>query len=193
MISTRIKFRQLSAFIAVSELHNFTLAAQRMRLTPSAISNLIAELEATLGFALFERTTRKVALTAAGRKFLPSAISIQRELDRASHLVTDMRGGAADVVRVAAPMTIASVILPDIIAKFRKRHSHTTVYVVDTGVEWLVDRVSTGEADFAVGPDRYVQSNVLRTNLYPSEWVAWCCPGCGRIADCVTSRRTSPR
>lgn len=99
----RFTTRQLSAFIAAAQLGNFTLAAGRLNLTPSAVSNLISELEQGIGFTLFERTTRKIALTSDGRKFLPAALGAQRQFTIAAVAATDIASRTVDAVRVAAP------------------------------------------------------------------------------------------
>ena len=168
--------RQLQAFIAAAELSNFSLAAGRLGLTPSAISNLIAELEAAIGFAVFERTTRKVVLTADGREFLPSALAVQRQLQQAAIAAADVRDRSVDVVRVAAPLSVAAVILPPLIASCRAVHPRTAVRILDTGVEWLADRVAAGEAELALGPDRTVAADVTCAPLFASPWVVWCSP-----------------
>ena len=175
-MTLRFKPRQLDAFVAVAELANFTLAARRLHLTPSAVSGLVAELERALGFPLFERTTRKVSLTSGGRKFLPSALAVQRQLGRAASAAADIALSSVDVVRVAAPMVIASVLLPPLIAGHRGERPKTVVRILDTAVEWLVDRVQSGEADLALGPDREVPAEIGRVALFPSAWVLWCAP-----------------
>lgn len=168
--------RQIDAFIAAAELSNFTLAARRVGLTPSAVSNLINELEGAFGFALFERTTRKVALTAEGREFLPSAIAVQRQLSRASFAAAEILNRSVDVVRIAAPMAVAALVLPSLIVEHRLSYPRTAVRIVDTAVEWLGDRVQIGEADLALGPDRAVPGELKRTELCPTYWVIWCRP-----------------
>ncbi|MFZ3116991.1 MAG: LysR family transcriptional regulator, partial [Variovorax sp.] len=71
MSLSRVSLRQLEAFARVAELHSFSAAAERLGLTAQAVSQLVAELESILGFRVFDRTTRRVALSAAGRDFLP--------------------------------------------------------------------------------------------------------------------------
>jgi len=172
----RFTTRQLSAFIAAAELGNFTLAAGRLNLTPSAVSNLISELEQGIGFTLFERTTRKIALTPDGRKFLPAALGVQRQFAIASVAAADIASRTVDAVRIAAPQAIAATLLPPLIAAFRAEEPRTEVRIVDTGVEWMADRLLSGEADLALGPDRAVSGEVLATRLYASPWVMWCSP-----------------
>ena len=101
---TRFTLRQIEAFIAVAEAHSFTVAASRLGLTAQAVSQLIAELEAILGFRLFDRTTRKVALSSARRDFLGSASTLLRHV----HAADAVRNRASGVVRVGAPLVLAS-------------------------------------------------------------------------------------
>jgi len=172
----RFTTRQLSAFIAAAELGNFTLAAGRLNLTPSAVSNLISELEQGIGFTLFERTTRKIALTSDGRKFLPAALGVQRQFTIAAVAATDIASRTVDAVRVAAPQAIAATLLPPLIAAFRAEEPRTEVRIVDTGVAWMADRLLSGEADLALGPDRAVSSEVRAARLFAFPWVMWCSP-----------------
>ena len=65
-----LSVRQLDAFIAVAELASFTQAARRLNLTPSAVSALIAELEAAVGFSVWVET-----LTQVGRRPATTSIS----------------------------------------------------------------------------------------------------------------------
>ena len=95
---------EIEAFIAVAEAHSFTVAASRLGLTAQAVSQLIAELEAILGFRLFDRTTRKVALSSAGRDFLGSASTLLRHVHAADIAADDVRNRATGVVRVGAPL-----------------------------------------------------------------------------------------
>lgn len=71
MAFLRFTLRQLETFVCVAELRSFAGAAERLGMTPQAVSQLIAELEKVLSFRLFDRSTRKVSLSAAGSDFLP--------------------------------------------------------------------------------------------------------------------------
>ena len=61
-----VTLRQLQAFVAVSQTGSFTLAAERLFITQSALSGLIKELEASLGLRLFDRSTRRLRLSVLG-------------------------------------------------------------------------------------------------------------------------------
>jgi DNA-binding transcriptional LysR family regulator len=168
--------RQLDAFIAVADTASFTRAARHLHLTPSAVSQLIIELEAALGYKLFERSTRKVVLSPAGCALMPSVQAVARNVALARAAAGDIRDQAAGLVRVAAPLVVASVILPRVIAQYRAKKPKVTVRLVDCPVESLVERVATREVDLAVGPDRPVPAQVERVVLSTSPWVVWCAP-----------------
>lgn len=174
---TRFTLRQIEAFMAVAEAHSFTLAASRLGLTAQAVSQLVAELEAVLGFRLFDRTTRQVALSSAGRDFLASAATLLRHVHAADSAADDVRNRASGVVRVGAPLVLASTALPMAMRAYQKLKPKVVVRVRDVPVDHLVDRVASGDVDLAVGPDRHVGVDVKATPLFNSAWVLWCAAG----------------
>ncbi len=66
-----VTLRQLRAFVAVADTGSFTLAAERLFITQSALSGLIKELESTLDLRLFDRSTRRLRLSDTGRELYP--------------------------------------------------------------------------------------------------------------------------
>jgi DNA-binding transcriptional LysR family regulator len=168
--------RQIEAFIAVAEAHSFTVAASRLGLTAQAVSQLIAELEAILGFRLFDRTTRKVALSSAGRDFLGSASTLLRHVRAADSAADDVRNRATGVVRVGAPLVLASTALPMAMREFQRIKPKVVVRLRDVPVDHLIDRVADGDVDFAIGPDRHTGEAVTALPLFDSAWVLWCAP-----------------
>jgi DNA-binding transcriptional LysR family regulator len=170
----RYTLRQLDAFVTVAETLSFTAAASRLALTPSAVSQLVVELESSLGFKLFERSTRKVALSAAGREFFGSAQTVLKHLRQAEVAATDLRNRAAGLVRIAAPMVIASAILPPLIRDYIADRPKIVVRIRDAAVEQMTDLVDAGEVDLALGPDRLPTGTVQCTRLFDSPWVLWC-------------------
>lgn len=166
--------RQLQALVAVADTGSFSRASEHLHLSPSAVSQLVQELESGLGFKLFDRSTRKVVLSPAGRAFMPSAQAVLRQVGAARTAATDIRDQAAGLVRVAAPMVVASVLLPGVIADYRRERPKVVVRLIDCPVDGLVEKVASREADLAVGPDRPVGPDVDRVVLYSSPWVIWC-------------------
>jgi len=87
-----VEVHHARAFLAVAEELHFGRAARRVNLTQSALSRLVQGLERTLGAALFDRTTRKVALTPAGEALVPVAEDLVHDSERAGEAV---RGAVA--------------------------------------------------------------------------------------------------
>ncbi|KQP22662.1 LysR family transcriptional regulator [Pseudorhodoferax sp. Leaf267] len=171
---TRFTLRQLEAYVAVAELHSFNAAAERLGLTAQAVSQLVAEFESVVGFRVFDRTTRRVGLSSAGRDFLASAETVLRHVHACESAAADVRHRAAGVVRIGAPMVIASVALPAAIQAYAAERPKVVVRIRDLPVDGLVESVASGDVDLAVGPDRPVGTDVERQPLFTSPWVLWC-------------------
>lgn len=171
-----ITFRQIEAFLAVADTGSFTRAAELLHLSPSAVSQLVSEFEGAFGYTVLDRNTRKVALSPAGRALMPAVEALSRQFALTKTAALDIRDQAAGVVRIAAPLVIASVMLPKLMAEYAALRPKVMVRLIDCPVESLVDRVATRDVDLAVGPDRPVGPEVERVLLYPSPWVAWCAP-----------------
>lgn len=173
---TRFTLRQIEVFVVVAELSSFSAAAIRLGLTAQAVSQLVAELEGTLAFRLFDRTTRRVALSSAGRDFLPSAETMLRQARAAEGAADDVRNRAAGVVRIGAPLVLAATALPAAIRAYQAIRPKVVVRIRDVPVERLVDAVAAGDVDLALGPDRVAPEHVARRALFDSPWVLWCAP-----------------
>jgi DNA-binding transcriptional LysR family regulator len=176
MALTRFSLRQLEAFVTVADLHSFSAAGERLGLTAQAISQLIAELEGTLGFRLFDRTTRRVNLSAAGRDYLASAQTVMRHVQAAETAADDVRNRAAGLVRVGAPLVLASSALPAASQDYNKQRPKVVVRIRDIPVDRLVDSVASGDVDISIGPDRATGADVAAQPLFESPWVLWCSP-----------------
>ena len=84
----KITLRQLRAFVLVAQTKQFTLAAERMHITQSALSTLIKELELRVEVQLLDRHTRMVELTEAGRGFYQIAKKPFKRYSRESTIYT---------------------------------------------------------------------------------------------------------
>lgn len=116
-----LEFRHLEYAIAVKNHQGFIQAAIALELDQGFLSKQIQRLEARLGFALFNRTTRPLALTAAGQAFLTKAEQIVEQTKRAVDLALEMQAGKRGRLDVGINTSIANSKLPDIIREFRKQ------------------------------------------------------------------------
>ena len=96
-----------ATFVRVVEAGSFTAAASALHLPPSSVSRAVAKLEGDLGVVLLERTTRKLALTDAGRAYFERARDAVAGLDEAGALALDAAREPQGLVRLAAPPEMA--------------------------------------------------------------------------------------
>ncbi|VVE16093.1 LysR family transcriptional regulator [Pandoraea capi] len=176
MTLSRLNARQLETFLAIADCGSIARAADRVCLTPSAVSQLLSELEREVGFRLFDRTTRRVSLTVAGADFLPAAAAAMTQLHAAERSAKHIRERASGVIRVGAPLVLCAAVLPDAIAAYRQHHPNVTIRPSDVEVEKLVASVADGQIDIALGPNQPLGERVSATPLFDSPWVVWCSP-----------------
>src|ERR1700736_3866274 len=111
--------RQLRGFLLVARHRSFSRAAAALFITPSGLSVLIRELEAQLGFRLFDRTTRHVAPTTQGNDLLAVARRSVEDFDSAVAHLGRSAIEASRSLSIGAPPLIAANILPPAIKEFR--------------------------------------------------------------------------
>lgn len=112
----------LESFVRSAELGGFSAAARRLALTPAAVSRNVATLERNLGVRLFQRSTRKLALTEAGERFLLAIEGNLDSLQAAIAAMTTDRDAPAGVLKVSLSPTFGEAymlpMLPDFMARY---------------------------------------------------------------------------
>ncbi|MCK0440460.1 hydrogen peroxide-inducible genes activator [Gordonia alkaliphila] len=140
----------LRAFVAVAKKLHFGSAATELGVSQPSLSQALAGLEAGLGVQLVERTTRRVMLTAEGRRLLPSAIAACDGIDN----LLAVAAGEADPLR--GPMrlglipTIAPYLLPRLLHGLPEVHPELDLRVVEDQTARLLDQLREGTLDAAV-------------------------------------------
>lgn len=112
----------MSAFAAVAELRGFAPAARRLALSRPAVTRLVAALEARLGTRLLQRTTRSVALTDAGARYLEAARRILSDVAEAEALAQADRSVPAGRFVVAAPSVFGRLHVASVMCTYLERH-----------------------------------------------------------------------
>ena len=149
-------FGQLEIFVAVAELCGFTLAAQQLSISQSAVSHALKKLEDDLGVGLIERHKSQAKLTVAGVRLLPRAREILGLSETIRQEAADIRGVQLGSLRIGSFGPTSSLrLLPEILEVYRKEFPNIEVRI-DEGndsqvVQWLQERrVDVG---FVVLPD----------------------------------------
>jgi LysR family carnitine catabolism transcriptional activator len=146
-----VSTRQLRAFRLAAQYHNFARAAEALFITPSGLSVLIKELESRVGFRLFDRTTRHVALTPHGRELL---VVIQRSLEELDAAIANVgRSAKRDHQSISLGTTplVAANILPPAMREFRKQRPDVRIQLFDADLPTLIQMVEAGKLDMSLG------------------------------------------
>lgn len=170
----KVTIRQIESFLGVAEAGNFSRASRRLGIAQPALSQAVKDLEAELGVRLFDRTTRRVELTEAGREFWSSAGKALEDLQLAVGRTRDLAERRRGRIRVAAPPLLAAVVLPYAIAAFRARHPGITVELVDVGTEQIVEAVISGRADCGLGTFPPGEDGIERVTLMRDTLMLFC-------------------
>ncbi|ARP94550.1 LysR family transcriptional regulator [Bordetella genomosp. 13] len=168
----KLKLRQLEGFVAAADLGSFALAASHMAMSPPAFSQAIRELEATLGVALFDRTTRRVDLTPAGQQLLHSVRRPLQDLDHAHEEMRALALGHRGRVAFSILHSLAFGIGTRALAALRERHASISVQMIEDQNDVLVERVMNREVDFGVGMFTHASDDLSFEPLFVDELVA---------------------
>jgi DNA-binding transcriptional LysR family regulator len=141
--------RLLRAFVTVAEELSFTRAAKRLFLAQQALSSQIRQLESRLGVALFERTTRKVALTEAGELLLPHAVASLAALDAGTERLEAAARARRGTLRVGLSGTAMLPVANETIRLFAERFPEVDLQVSNAGLNEPAAGLKEGAVDVA--------------------------------------------
>src|SRR5271154_662673 len=133
---------ELEAAVAVAHHGGFRVAARELDMSSSALSHAVAALEARLGVRLFNRTTRSVALSAAGEQFVAEVTPAPAAIRTAIERVDEHRAEPSGVLRLNMALGHARLILAPLVFEYLRRHPKVSVDLVTEGA--LVDVVGQG-------------------------------------------------
>jgi DNA-binding transcriptional LysR family regulator len=167
------ELRSISTFAKAVELGSIRRAALAQGVTPQAASQALAQLEEHLGVRLLHRTTRSLALTDDGRRFLettqPALSALQRALEQA-RVSTDTMAGP---LRIVGPKSAFVPILMPVLDEFCQLHPEVQpdVQLDDGKANWVTERVDVG---FRIGTS--ADEGVIARRLFPVQLLICAAP-----------------
>ena len=129
------RLHEIEVFVAVADAGSFAKAGGRLRLSPPAVTRAIAALEDRLGAQVFNRTTRSLAITEVGQRFLENARRILTDLDMAEREAVGETAIPHGHLTITASVTFGRLVLAPQICSFLNQYPQVTVSVL------MVDRV----------------------------------------------------
>ncbi|AWV04404.1 LysR family transcriptional regulator [Burkholderia sp. JP2-270] len=166
-------FKAIATFAKAVELGSIRQAALAQGVTPQAASQSIAQLEQRLGVRLLHRTTRSLALTEEGQRFLENTQPALEALDRALVLARESKDEIAGPLRIVGPKSSFAAILMPLLDEFCREHPGIQPDVqLDDGIgNWVLDRVDVG---FRIGAS--ASEGVIGRQLFPIQMIVCAAP-----------------
>ena len=142
--------RQLEAVVTLAEQGSFVAAAAVLKCSQPGLTRMIRRVEDVLGVALFERTTRRLRLSAAGREFLPVAERMLQDLRIAARGLRGIAAESRGRVVLASIMSAAAGALPAILAAWSAARPGVALHLIEGVHGAVLAELRAGAADFAL-------------------------------------------
>ena len=166
-----MELRHLRYFLAIADTRSFTRAAERLHVTQPTLSHQIKQLERLIGTILFERSTKEVELTAAGRLFKPYCERILKEIESSELAISELEGLMRGTLRMGVFHSFSHSMLPPIMSEFALRYPgvHVTARLVPR-VDMERDLLNA-ELDMAVAYITDDNEQIVADRLFDEELV----------------------
>lgn len=166
-----MKMRQVEAFRAVMLSGGVTAAAQMLNVSQPSVSRLIADLERSVGFELFERRGGRMYPTGQAQALFEAVRRSFTGLELLDQAARRIRAHPVGAIRIASLAAIAAGVLPPVIAAFRTRYPDIKVTVEALGQRAVLDRVFLGQADIGLAVETAERQGVSSVLLADAEYV----------------------
>ena len=154
----------LRLFLRIAALGGVSAAAQDLSLSPASASARLVKLEETIGFRLFNRTTRAVSLTTDGEAFLPYAQQIVETLETGLNAVKGQGAEAEGLLRITMPGSFGRMYIIPALVDFHARHPRVSL---DLRLSDTVLDVVEGAYDLIIRNAPLADSNLILRKLAP--------------------------
>ena len=168
-----MEIQSLRLFVDVARHANFAAVAREHSLDPSSVSRAIAALEENLGVRLFQRSTRRMALTEAGEAYLRRVEPVIQELDAASDEAQALTSGPRGVLRMTTSVALGNRCLVPLLPKFRAEFPELTLELVlsDDNLNLVAERIDLA---LRLGPS--VIADVIGVKLFDTRYKVCAAP-----------------
>src|SRR3954451_22717039 len=171
-----MEIHQLRYFVAVAEESSFSRAAAREHVAQPSLSQQIQKLEAEIDQRLFDRLSRTVVVTEAGKCLLEDAREILGDMAGARGCLDDLQQDISGGLNIGAILTMAPYVLPKLIGKFQARYPKVVLEILEDTTEGLASRLEDGTLDIAI-MSTCQQSPALKSQLVAKEALLVLLPG----------------
>ena len=160
------RLQSMKVFVRVAQREGFAVAGRELRMSAGAVSKHVAALEAELRTRLFDRTTRQVGLTEAGRVYLERCQECLQALEDADASVNELASEPRGLLRLTAPIDFGPVLEP-VLARLMEAHPQLVIdlQLSNRVVEMVEEGIDAGIRVAQSLDGRYVARQLARTQL----------------------------
>ncbi|WP_221800899.1 LysR family transcriptional regulator [Oceanobacter mangrovi] len=173
----RFNIRLLEVFVAVVQHQGYSGAQQELKLTTSAISNYMSELEGNLGFVLCQRGRSGFSLTEKGQQFLHQAVKVLEEvesLERHAEALKGDQGGTFHIALLDATVMDSALSFPEVLRQFNERFPAVHLNLQIRSPYEQVQGILNNQLDLAIGNYPSSINNVIEEKLYREQHWLYC-------------------
>jgi len=162
-----IDLQHLQVLRAIEKEGSMTKASQALRLSQSALSHHLRELEKNIGTPLFDRRNKKLWLTEAGKEMLRSADVIIRELEKLQANIQELKSGDSGKIRISTQCYTAYYWLPQLLNKFSKIYPKIEIQIVAEATRRPLQYLTDEKIDIAIVNTKACQKYEFEKTLEP--------------------------
>lgn len=168
-----LTLRQVRIFLSAAKHLNFSHASEELHITGSAVSLQIKEMESDIGVSLFNRESKKIALTVAGEHFLTYAHRLMRTLNDATVAMQNLRDTEVGILKIGLVST-TRYFLPSLLLHFKAVYPNVQIKVIVKNREMLIALLNDGLVDIAImgKPPAYIDAEAIPFASHPHAFVA---------------------
>ncbi|MBS0528963.1 MAG: LysR family transcriptional regulator, partial [Proteobacteria bacterium] len=142
--------RQLETVLALAKYESFIATAASLKTSQPVVTRTLKHVEEVLGVKLFDRSTRSVQITAAGKEFVGVAARMLNDLRITLHSMRELSDQRRGQIFVSSIMSVANGKLPRLLAKYRLTYPGIELHVRDGVHGTVIEDVRSGAADFGI-------------------------------------------
>jgi DNA-binding transcriptional LysR family regulator len=164
-MKTTIDSQHLRVYAAVARTANLSRAAEELQMTPSGVSHCLKALEADLGCRLFDRDSRKFALSQAGREFLAGAERILAQMKSIRGKISTWNNWRQGQLLIGANSTACQFLLPPVLREFRESFPEFTIKIEQCSSRQAVALLLDERLDLALLTEGSEPASAIAFNL----------------------------
>ena len=163
-----MEIKDMRAFYAIVEEGNISHAAQRLDIAQPALSRQMKRLETSLGVQLFERGSRRIRLTDAGRVLYSRVEHILGMVDGTVREITEIGSGIAGSIQLGTITTSGALLLPELISEFHRRYPQVTYQIWEAEGARILELLDNRVIEIAITRTQ-VDSKVYESIVLPND------------------------